>query len=69
MRTGRREEMMSELDLRERKRFDWAFFAIAVVVSLTTFLKGFRMPNAWAATHFAFNYSQGFVRRRWKLFS
>lgn len=39
---------------------------LAVVLCLTfaiTFLKGFRMPNAWSATQFAFNYSQGFVRR------
>ena len=54
---------MIEPELRARRRFDWAFAAIAIVVALITFLKGFRMPNAWAATHFAFNYSQGFVRR------
>ncbi len=54
---------MSETELREGRKLDWAFAAIAIVVALVTFLKGFRMPNAWAATHFAFNYSQGFVRR------
>jgi hypothetical protein len=58
-----REETMSESELRERRKLDWAFAAVAIAVALITFLKGFRMPNAWAATHFAFNYSQGFVRR------
>jgi len=54
---------MSDSGLRDRRKLDWAFAAIAIAVALITFLKGFRMPNAWAATHFAFNYSQGFVRR------
>lgn len=56
-RSGRRNERAPRAD------FDRAFSAIASVVFVITFLKGFRMPNAWAATHFGFNYSQGFVRR------
>lgn len=40
-----------------------AFAVIAAVVFGLTFLKGFRLPNLWSATQFAFNYSQGFVRR------
>jgi len=34
----------------------WGLFALS-------FLKGFRLPSLWCATHFTFNYSQGFVRR------
>ncbi|HXS15796.1 MAG TPA: hypothetical protein VN764_01320, partial [Polyangiaceae bacterium] len=40
-----------------------AYGPIAVAVFLIGWLKGFRLPNLWSATHFAFNYSQGFVRR------
>jgi len=40
-----------------------AFVWIATTFFLITWLKGFRFPNLWSATHFAFNYSQGFVRR------
>jgi len=36
---------------------------ILTVVFALSFLKGFRLPNLWVATHLAFNYSQGFVRR------
>jgi hypothetical protein len=36
---------------------------VSIAVFTLTFLKGFRLPNRWVATHFAFNYSQGFVRR------
>lgn len=44
---------------------DWAtvyrwVLGTAVVVTL---LKGFRLPNLFAATHFVLNYSLGFVRR------
>jgi hypothetical protein len=35
---------------------------LATIFALT-FFKGVRLPSLWAATHFAFNYSQGFVRR------
>jgi hypothetical protein len=40
-----------------------AFVWLAWVTFCLTFLKGFRLPNLWVATHYAFNYSQGFVRR------
>ena len=40
-----------------------AFAVIVWIVSSLTFLKGFRFPSLWCATHFTFNYSQGFVRR------
>jgi hypothetical protein len=39
------------------------FLGVALVVFGLTFFKGFRLPNLWVATHVAFNYSQGFVRR------
>lgn len=39
------------------------FAALAVFVFMLSWLKGFRFPNLWSATHFTFNYSQGFVRR------
>jgi hypothetical protein len=39
--------------------FPW----VAWVVLALSLLKGLRMPNLWSATHFAFNYSQGFIRR------
>lgn len=42
-----------------RRPFAWV---LAVVFTITIF-KGFRLPSLWSATHFAFNYSQGFVRR------
>lgn len=47
----------------ERTAYKRAFVAICVAVFALAFLKGFRLPSLWAATHFAFNYSQGFVRR------
>src|SRR4051812_46761643 len=43
--------------------FKRSFVAICASVFALTYFKGFRMPNAWTATHFAMNYSQGFVRR------
>lgn len=39
-------------------------YALVLAVTFAiTFLKGVRLPSMWSATHFAFNYSQGFVRR------
>lgn len=39
-------------------------FAVVLAAAFTiTVFKGFRLPSLWSATHFAFNYSQGFVRR------
>lgn len=40
-----------------------AFAIVLCTVFTLSFLKGFRLPNLWAATHFSFNYGQGFVRR------
>lgn len=39
--------------------FPW----VAGVVLTLSLLKGLRMPNLWAATHFTFNYGEGFIRR------
>lgn len=40
-----------------------AYLPVVVALFVLAWLKGFRFPNLWSATHFAFNYSQGFVRR------
>jgi hypothetical protein len=40
-----------------------AFAVLVWTIFALTFLKGFRFPSLWCATHFTFNYSQGFVRR------
>jgi hypothetical protein len=45
------------------RNVDRAFAWVAGCVLLLTFGKGFRFPGLWAATHFTFNYSQGFVKR------
>jgi len=42
---------------------DRAFAWVAGCVLWLTFAKGFRFPGLWAATHFTFNYSQGFAKR------
>ncbi|MEI9937229.1 MAG: hypothetical protein WDO69_08375 [Pseudomonadota bacterium] len=42
---------------------DRASAVIVWGVFVLTFFKGFRFPSLWCATHFTFNYSQGFVRR------
>lgn len=39
------------------------FAILLATIFALTFFKGVRLPSLWAATHFAFNYSQGFVRR------
>ncbi len=46
-------------------RASWhsAYAWVAGAVFVLTWLKGFRLPNLWSANLFAFNYSQGFVRR------
>ena len=36
---------------------------IAVLLAVVAILKGVRMPGRWAATHYTFNYSRGFIRR------
>ncbi len=46
-------------DRQMRQGYAWV---TAVIVGVT-FLKGFRLPNLYSATHFVFNYSNGFVRR------
>jgi hypothetical protein len=49
----------------------WLFFSFVAVLAL---LKGLRMPNRWAATHYLFNYQSGFIKRAlwgetlWRLF-
>lgn len=45
------------------KKWNTAFAWLAWSVFVLTWLKGFRLPNLWSANLFAFNYSQGFVRR------
>lgn len=39
------------------------FLVLLATVFGISFFKAFRLPSLWCATHFAFNYSQGFVRR------
>jgi hypothetical protein len=38
----------------------WLFFSFIAALAL---LKGIRMPNRWAATHYLFNYQTGFMKR------
>jgi hypothetical protein len=47
----------------QRRRLFWGYLVVLGLVFLISFLKGFRLPNLWAATQFAVNYSAGFVRR------
>ncbi len=47
----------------KRPPFQRSFVILLSSLFALTFLKGFRFPGLWTATHFAFNYSQGFVRR------
>ncbi|MGC4094102.1 MAG: hypothetical protein QM756_40570 [Polyangiaceae bacterium] len=54
---------MSQAVPTEHSPFSRAYAVLLPVVFAITFLKGFRLPSSWCATHFAFNYSQGFVRR------
>ena len=45
------------------RNVDRAFAWLASLVLALTIAKGFRFPGRWAATHFTFNYSQGFTKR------
>ncbi len=54
---------MNDVAPSPRSRLTRVYGPVVVAVFFLTWLKGFRFPNLWAATHFAFNYSQGFVRR------
>src|SRR5689334_1007173 len=38
----------------------WLFFAFVLALAL---LKGLRMPNRWAVTHYLFTYQTGFMKR------
>src|SRR5204862_8334060 len=38
----------------------WLFFSFLAALAI---LKGIRMPNRWAATHYLFNYQTGFMKR------
>jgi len=38
----------------------WLFFSFIAALAL---LKGIRMPNRWATTHYLFNYQTGFMKR------
>ena len=49
--------------LPKNRELDRSFTVVAWVVLALTLAKGIRPPGRWGATHFAFNYSQGFVRR------
>ncbi len=44
-------------------RLHLAYLWVLGIVVLISLLKGFRMPNLWAATQFAIHYGEGFVRR------
>ena len=54
---------MSHRSIASRPSIDRIFLPVALTIFVISWLKGFRFPNLWSATHFAFNYSQGFVRR------
>ncbi len=54
---------MSQTTASADQKLHRVFVTTAVAIFFITWLKGFRFPNLWGATHFAFNYSQGFVRR------
>lgn len=54
---------MSQSTTSPDQKLQRVFAITALAVFFITWLKGFRFPNLWGATHFAFNYSQGFVRR------
>ena len=54
---------MLAANLTRNREFDRSFAVVAWVVLGLTLAKGIRPPGRWGATHFAFNYSQGFVRR------
>lgn len=45
------------------RRIDRAFAGFLVLIFAIAFLKAFRLPNAYSATTFVLNYSQGFIRR------
>jgi len=44
-------------------RLHLAYLWVLGAVVLISILKGFRLPNLWAATQFAIHYGEGFVRR------
>ena len=54
---------MPAADRPRSREFDLSFAVVAWVVFVLALGKGLRPPSRWGATHFAFNYSQGFVRR------
>jgi hypothetical protein len=54
---------MPAADPPRNRELDRSFAVVAWVVLALALVKGFRPPGRWGATHFAFNYSQGFVRR------
>ncbi len=54
---------MSATDQPRTRELDRSFTVAAWVIFVLTLIKGIRPPGRWGATHFAFNYSQGFVRR------
>jgi hypothetical protein len=45
-----------------QRRFDAWYAAVWVTIALSV-LKGIRLPNLWSATHFYFNYQEGFAKR------
>jgi len=53
---------MSEPAL-EQNKFRRPYGVLLATIFALTFFKGFRLPSLWPATHFAFNYSFGFIRR------
>jgi hypothetical protein len=54
---------MPAADSPRGRELERSFVILAWVLLALTVAKGFRVPGRWGATHFAFNYSQGFVRR------
>ncbi len=41
----------------------WHLGIVALTLATVALLKTVRLPNLWAATHYTFNYSRGFIRR------
>lgn len=52
-----------ELEPTESPAFRRGYAVVVAVVVVVSLMKGLRLPNLYSATHFAFNYDYGFVRR------
>jgi hypothetical protein len=53
-------DIVNHTKIKEKERL---LFALIVILFLYSVLRGIRFPNLWAATHFYFNYTAGFIKR------